>query len=319
MRRATFICIVAILIGAVPRAASAAEAPPCTINRAALSFVTLESPLAIDGRCCDTIQRIRALRPTISISARCEEGAEGADPFCAAGSLGEVRLSDADLVPDDAGCFAFHIAFPIPPDARHLWEREIAVAVVTKAIAKAPSPPGAPAVLVLAHEGRPQFALAHEGFDTDASGRTSAANLRVNVVPHKNPPFKVRYAFPGGQGIVEGSGGEVDVPPTGRVDVPLPSCAGGTLVAGLVYSNADGAFIDALMEAAEKQKGGALPKATPSTIFSPREEWEIALVEGALELGLASAGYLFIVDPGAVADNFQSIALPAAPAGCKAN
>lgn len=311
----TILFFAATLLCGPVQPAGAGDNAPCVISRAALSFVNLASPLAIDGRCCDTIQRIRALKPTIAIGAVCDEQEQEGNPLCAEGRLGLVKLSDADLVPDDAGCLSFHIALPISPDARHFWEKEIVVSITMTP----PQPRSGLVTLAFAHEGRPQYALTHVGFDTDAAGRPTAANLRVNVVPHKNPPFKVRYAFLGGQGVVEGSGGEVDVPPTGRISVPPPPCAAGTLVAGLVYPNTDEAFVDALIAAAEKQKGGALPKVTPSTIFSPREEWEIALVEGALELGLASAGYLFIVDPGAVADNFQSIALPAAPAGCKAN
>lgn len=328
-------CCIMLLVDA--NLGHAADADTCSISRAALSFVNLESPFAIDGQCCDTIQRIRALKPMISISAVCDEGAEEGDPLCAEGRLGLVRISDADLVPNDAGCLAFHVVLPIPPDARHLWEKEIVVSVMT-------TPPQSRAALVtlaFANEGRPQFSLTHVGFDTDAAGSPIAANLRVNAVPAKNPPFKIRYAFTGGlpadaasatafppaliqkwkgagsfdaECLADGSCGMIDVPLTGRADVPLPACTPGMLVAALVHPNADGGFLDAAMEAAEKQKGGTLAKVTPATILSPREEWEIALVEGALQLGLASAGYLFIADTEAIADNVVAIPIPA----CKA-
>lgn len=339
-RTAILLIGVFLAIVAAGREGFATDTSTCTISRAALSFVNLDNPFTIDGQCCETIQRVRALKPTIAISAVCDEEEQEDNPLCAEGSLGLVRLSDADLVPNGAGCLSFHVAIPLSPHARHIWEKEIVVSVTTTP----PQPRTGLVTLAFAHEGRPQYTLTHVGSDTDAAGRPTAVNLRVNAVPSRNPPFKVRFAFerstatgdappaaPFPPALIEkwrdaatfdapcladGSCGMIDVPATGLVDVPLQACAPGMLVAALVYPNVDGAFLDAAMEAAAKQKGSAVPKATPATILSPREEWEIALVENALQLGLASAGYLFIAFTEELANNVVTIAIPAST-GCK--
>lgn len=332
MRTIRISCMIAVIVASLFSSSTALAAEPaaCSVSRASLSFVNVERPIAIEGTCCGAIERIRAARPSVALFADCQEGDSASarlGRYCGEEPFASAEIPEADLIPADGGCFRFRAALPLNPDLRYAWEVRLR-AVVTPAD---PQPRGN-ALITMSEQELPKYSLTHVGFDTDDRGNPARVNFAVPFLPSGNPPLQLKYAFAAlpqelaerwrGASTLDAaclSDGTCGIAPVRsvRMDVPLPPCAGGTFAAGLVYPAAGAELVDATMEAARQQNGGALPKLAPASPAAAEEEWQVALVEDALAQGLASAGYLYVAAPAAVADNFVSIPIPA-PANAQA-
>lgn len=331
----TFSLLLVVVFLMISNQSLAVEATDCSIDRAHISFVNLENPIAIDGHCCN----IKKERPSISLYRRCNEAIVESDPmakYCSEEPLGSVQIATSDLIPSEGNCVGFHTTLPLHPDLRYFWEEEIRVTITPKA-----NPLATNITFVPADQGLPRYSLTHLGFDTDNRGNAIKANFKVNLVPSRNPPLKVKFAFiedivtPANDEPMQdtlpavlikkwtdaetldanclsnATCGMLEVAGWGNVNIVIPAGKTGILVAGLVYPNAGDGFLEATMATSKKQNINLPLKITPQTTFTPEEEWEIALAEGALKLGIASIGYLFIDDIASVQDNFSRVHITA--------